>query len=69
MANSKYFSDESAINESSNLSLLRNHSKSYLHHLQKIKDPLGARLASLHNLEFYTTLMQKVQNDILKDEF
>jgi len=69
IANSKYFSDESAINESSNLSLLRNHSKSYLHHLQKIKDPLGARLASLHNLEFYTTLMQKVQNDILKDEF
>jgi queuine tRNA-ribosyltransferase len=32
------------------------HSKAYIHHLIKIKEPLGKRLMSLHNLEFMKNL-------------
>ena len=38
----------------------RNYSLSYLHHLFDIGDPLGLRLATLHNLRFYTQLMELV---------
>jgi len=38
----------------------RNYSLSYLHHLFDIGDPLGMRLATLHNLRFYTQLLERV---------
>jgi queuine tRNA-ribosyltransferase len=34
------------------------YSLSYLHHLFDVGDPLGPRLATLHNLSFYTQLIQ-----------
>ncbi len=67
IVNSKYAQDNNPINTKSALIELRNYSKSYLYHLFKIKDPLGARLASLQNLEFYTTLMKKIRADIKSD--
>jgi queuine tRNA-ribosyltransferase len=33
------------------------HSRGYLHHLMKCKEPLGARLLSIHNLQHYMDLM------------
>jgi queuine tRNA-ribosyltransferase len=30
----------------------------YLHHLFDVGDPLGLRLATLHNLRFYTQLIE-----------
>jgi len=38
----------------------RNYSLAYLHHLFDIGDPLGLRLATLHNLRFYTQLMERI---------
>ncbi|MFN2186877.1 MAG: tRNA-guanine transglycosylase, partial [Anaerolineae bacterium] len=38
----------------------RNYSLSYVHHLFDIGDPLGMRLATLHNLRFYTQLLERV---------
>jgi queuine tRNA-ribosyltransferase len=35
----------------------RNYSRGYLHHLFEIKDTLAYRLATMHNLRFYTQLM------------
>lgn len=35
-----------------------NYSKAYLHHLFKIKDILALRLATIHNLRFYTRLIE-----------
>ncbi|MFH0854589.1 MAG: tRNA guanosine(34) transglycosylase Tgt [bacterium] len=58
--NSKFSKDFSPINENSKLPELRNHTKAYLRHLFKMKEPLGARLASLNNLEFYMELMEKI---------
>jgi queuine tRNA-ribosyltransferase len=60
--NSKFSTDFSPINSDSKLPELRNHSKAYLNHLFKLKDPLGARLATLNNLEFYLELMERLRN-------
>jgi queuine tRNA-ribosyltransferase len=61
IGNSRFSSDFSLINPDSSLKILRQHSLAYLHHLFKINDPLGARLASLNNLEFYSGLMKKIK--------
>ena len=38
-----------------------NYSRAYLRHLFKINDPLAYRLATIHNLRFYTNLMEKLR--------
>jgi queuine tRNA-ribosyltransferase len=38
----------------------RDYSLGYLHHLFDIGDPLALRLATLHNLRFYTQLLERV---------
>ena len=38
----------------------RGYSLSYLHHLFDVGDPLGLRLATLHNLRFYTQLLERI---------
>lgn len=62
--NSKFSKSKEKINSCSKLSELQNLSLAYLHHLFKIKEPLGARLASLSNLEFYIDLMKEIRDDI-----
>ncbi len=61
IGNSRFATDFSPINLMSKIPELRNHSKAYLHHLFKINDPLGARLASLNNLEFYSNLIRQLK--------
>ncbi|MCH9682810.1 MAG: tRNA-guanine transglycosylase, partial [Deltaproteobacteria bacterium] len=39
----------------------RRYSRGYLHHLFKCEDPLALRLATLHNLRFYTQLSAWLQ--------
>lgn len=58
--NSKFKNDKSPINKTS----LKNYSRAYLYHLFKTEEILGLRLATLHNLEFYLTLMQDIRQDI-----
>lgn len=36
------------------------YSLAYLHHLFDVDDPLGLRLATLHNLRFYTQLLERI---------
>ena len=57
----KFKKDFLPINPNSKLPELREYSLAYLHHLFKIKEPLGQRLASLNNLEFYLDLMEKIR--------
>jgi len=45
------------------------YSRSYLHHLLKIKDPLGSRLFTLHNLTFYMRLMTWIRKSIKSKEY
>ena len=42
----------------------RQFSRAYLHHLQRINEILGARLATIHNLHYYLTLMAELRDAI-----
>lgn len=64
IVNQKYSQEPGAINPDSRLPELRNYSKAYLHYLFKINEPLGQRLASLNNIEFYLDLMAKIREQI-----
>ena len=68
IANAKFKKDFTPINQNSKLPELREYSRAYLHHLFKINEPLGQRLASLNNLEFYLDLMRKIRAGIKKGE-
>jgi queuine tRNA-ribosyltransferase len=41
----------------------RNHSRALLHHLFACGDPLGLRLATVHNLSFYARLMGRITDE------
>ena len=43
--------------------------RSYLHHLQRIDEMLGAALASLHNLAFYLHIMAEMREAIAQGRF
>ncbi len=43
--------------------------RSYLSHLHRIKEPLGARLCTIHNLSFYSRLMSRIRQSISEDRF
>ena len=47
----------------------QNFSRSYLHHLQKINEILGARLNTIHNLHYYQQLMQEIRAAIEAGKF
>lgn len=42
----------------------QNFTRSYLHHLQRANEILGARLATIHNLFYYQTLMRELREAI-----
>jgi len=42
----------------------RNFTRSYLHHLQRINEMLGARLNTIHNLTYYQMLMRELRDAI-----
>lgn len=56
--------DLTPINERSKIIELKTYSKAYLRHLFDTDDPLGWRLATLNNLEFYLDLMRRIRNEI-----
>lgn len=66
--NSVYATDFTLINKHSSIRGLKNCSYAYLKHLFLLKEPLGHKLASLNNLEYYQKLMTKLRNNINKEE-
>ncbi|MGW8185035.1 MAG: tRNA guanosine(34) transglycosylase Tgt [Candidatus Moraniibacteriota bacterium] len=59
--NSKFKKDFSAVDKNCDCELCQNHTRAYLNHLFKSGDPLGMRLASIHNLRFYAKLIKELQ--------
>ena len=47
----------------------RNFSRAYVHHLQKVDEILGARLATIHNLHYYLDLMRELRAAISAGRF
>ncbi len=59
--NAKYELDDSPIDSQCDCPVCRNHSRAYIRHLIKAGEMLGMRLAVMHNLYFYNTLMEKIR--------
>jgi queuine tRNA-ribosyltransferase len=55
--NAKHKDDTRPLDETCGCYACRNFSRSYLHHLQRVNEILGARLNTLHNLHYYQQLM------------
>jgi queuine tRNA-ribosyltransferase len=53
----KHKRDRRPISTACDCPCCRHYSLGYLHHLFDVDDPLGQRLATLHNLRFYTQLL------------
>lgn len=61
--NEKYREDFSRVDDLCDCELCQNHTKAYLRHLFVVGDPLGMRLAAVHNLKFYLDLMGALRKD------
>lgn len=53
--------DKNPVSASCDCLLCKNYSRAYLYHLFKIGDTTALRLATIHNLFFYSTLMEKLR--------
>ncbi len=62
--NNCYRSDTRPLDEKCTCYTCLNYSRSYLRHLDKCKEMLGARLNTIHNLHYYQELMQGIQRAI-----
>lgn len=60
LMNAKYALDENPIEPGCQCPTCRNFTRAYLHHLFKAGEMLAMRLAVMHNLYFYNTLMDKI---------
>lgn len=61
--NSQFKHNFKKINKDSEFFDIANSSLSYLHHLFKLNEPLGARLASINNLEFYQQYIELIKKN------
>jgi queuine tRNA-ribosyltransferase len=59
--NARWRDNPRPLDESCACYACRNFSCAYLHHLQKAREILGARLNTLHNLHYYQTLMRELR--------
>lgn len=67
--NAKYELDDSPLDAECDCPTCKNFSKAYLRHLFKSGEMLGMRLAVMHNLYFYNTLMERIRDAIDNGEF
>jgi queuine tRNA-ribosyltransferase len=67
--NSRFQMDTGPIDPDCGCYACRNYSRAYLRHLQQCNEILGARLATIHNLHFYLTLMARIRAAIEAGRF
>jgi queuine tRNA-ribosyltransferase len=67
--NARYKLDERPIDEECDCYTCKNFSRAYLNHLFKAKELTYFRLASIHNLHYYLTLVRNARVAILKGKF
>ncbi|MGB0757314.1 MAG: tRNA guanosine(34) transglycosylase Tgt [Patescibacteria group bacterium] len=68
ITNASYATDFTPLVADSKIPELQNLTKAYLHHLFRTSEPLALRIASLINIEFYLTLMQRIRAAIEADQ-
>lgn len=69
IVNAKYAEDDLPIDTECNCPTCQRHSRAYLRHLFKANEMLGMRLAVMHNLYFYNTLMEKIRESLAENRF
>ena len=69
LRNAKYRDDTRPIDATCACYACRYFSLGYLHHLQKVNEILGARLATIHNLAYYLGLMRAMRDAIAAGRF
>jgi queuine tRNA-ribosyltransferase len=62
--NSRYRQDTQPLDAHCDCYTCRHYTRAYLHHLDKCREILGARLATLHNLHYYQSLMRGLRRAI-----
>ena len=62
--NAQYKNDPRPLDEGCECYTCRNFSRAYLHHLSRVKEILGAQLATIHNLHYYQQLMRALREAI-----
>ncbi|MFN7288209.1 MAG: tRNA guanosine(34) transglycosylase Tgt [Burkholderiales bacterium] len=67
--NARHRDDPRPLDATCACSTCRNHSRAYLHHLNRVDEILGAHLATVHNLHYYLTLMAGLREAILQGRF
>lgn len=67
--NAKHQFDTRPIDENCGCYTCQNYSRSYLRHLDKCNEILGARLNTIHNLYYYQELMRNIRQAIEENRF
>ncbi len=67
--NAKYRDDTTPLDAQCDCYTCKHYTKSYLYHLDKCGEILGARLNTIHNLRYYQRLMQQIRTAIEEDRF
>ena len=67
--NAKYELDDQPIDAECDCPVCQRHSRAYIRHLLKANEMLGMRLAVMHNLYFYNTLMEKIRAALEEERF
>ncbi|MCL2478658.1 MAG: queuine tRNA-ribosyltransferase family protein, partial [Treponema sp.] len=57
----KHIREEAPVSQNCDCPACRKYSRAYLYHLFKVGDSLAYRLATMHNLRFYSRLMEKIR--------
>lgn len=65
----RYRLEDSSLDPACGCAVCSNYSIAYLHHLQKVKEPLAWQLLATHNLTFYMRLMAGMRQAIAEDRF
>ncbi len=69
LRNARYRADTRPIEEGCRCYTCLNFTRAYVHHLQRVNEILGARLATLHNLQFYLDMMAGMREAIEAGRF
>ncbi len=69
LINSKYAEDDRPIDENCDCPVCRRYSRAYIRHLLKAGEMLGMRLAVMHNLYFYNSLMERIREALDEGRF
>ncbi len=67
--NARYEADTRPIDEDCDCYTCRHYSRAYVRHLQKCDEILGHRLATIHNLHYYQTVMRRLRAAIEQGRF